>query len=197
MFDATVGELEFEEKARRSRIPFSVSQVHRLVVVDEQEVVKGIVSLSDILQALVLTDGYAGESSHSFVGLRRPVFPPHNVCSGFHRHCVRKPQKQDIFLEGGCQEKGAKRAGVWVIITECLVKTTFPFHEELATQNCKSKQRIQLNSGAAGTRCRPRILPRSNRKLHHSQLSVDLRDGTGILSTHLCLSLAAAFKFSD
>uniref|UniRef100_A0A3Q0T4P4 5'-AMP-activated protein kinase subunit gamma-1 n=1 Tax=Amphilophus citrinellus TaxID=61819 RepID=A0A3Q0T4P4_AMPCI len=34
-----------------------VFQVHRLVVVDEHEVVKGIVSLSDILQALVLTDG--------------------------------------------------------------------------------------------------------------------------------------------
>lgn len=33
-----------------------VLQVHRLVVVDEQDVVKGIVSLSDILQALVLTD---------------------------------------------------------------------------------------------------------------------------------------------
>lgn len=36
-------------------------QVHRLVVVDEQDVVKGIVSLSDILQALVLTDGDEGE----------------------------------------------------------------------------------------------------------------------------------------
>lgn len=33
------------------------AEVHRLVVVDEQEVVKGIVSLSDILQALVLTNG--------------------------------------------------------------------------------------------------------------------------------------------
>lgn len=32
-------------------------QVHRLVVVDENDVVKGIVSLSDILQALVLTRG--------------------------------------------------------------------------------------------------------------------------------------------
>uniref|UniRef100_A0AAX7T615 5'-AMP-activated protein kinase subunit gamma-1 n=1 Tax=Astatotilapia calliptera TaxID=8154 RepID=A0AAX7T615_ASTCA len=32
------------------------AEVHRLVVVDEHEVVKGIVSLSDILQALVLTD---------------------------------------------------------------------------------------------------------------------------------------------
>ncbi|KAF6732121.1 5'-AMP-activated protein kinase subunit gamma-1 [Oryzias melastigma] len=32
------------------------AEVHRLVVVDELEVVKGIVSLSDILQALVLTD---------------------------------------------------------------------------------------------------------------------------------------------
>uniref|UniRef100_A0A673X039 5'-AMP-activated protein kinase subunit gamma-1 n=1 Tax=Salmo trutta TaxID=8032 RepID=A0A673X039_SALTR len=32
------------------------AEVHRLVVVDEQEVVKGIVSLSDILQALVLTN---------------------------------------------------------------------------------------------------------------------------------------------
>ncbi|CAL9704477.1 unnamed protein product [Knipowitschia caucasica] len=32
------------------------AEVHRLVVVDEQEVVKGIVSLSDILQALVLSN---------------------------------------------------------------------------------------------------------------------------------------------
>uniref|UniRef100_A0A8C5C4P7 5'-AMP-activated protein kinase subunit gamma-1 n=1 Tax=Gadus morhua TaxID=8049 RepID=A0A8C5C4P7_GADMO len=32
------------------------AEVHRLVVVDENEVVKGIVSLSDILQALVLTN---------------------------------------------------------------------------------------------------------------------------------------------
>lgn len=32
-------------------------QVHRLVVVDESDVVKGIVSLSDILQALVLPQG--------------------------------------------------------------------------------------------------------------------------------------------
>ncbi|KAM3877846.1 LOW QUALITY PROTEIN: 5'-AMP-activated protein kinase subunit gamma-1-like [Diretmus argenteus] len=36
------------------------AEVHRLVVVDEQEVVKGIVSLSDILQALVLTNGDEG-----------------------------------------------------------------------------------------------------------------------------------------
>lgn len=33
------------------------AEVHRLVVVDEHDVVKGIVSLSDILQALVLTGG--------------------------------------------------------------------------------------------------------------------------------------------
>uniref|UniRef100_A0A8C2J2N9 5'-AMP-activated protein kinase subunit gamma-1 n=1 Tax=Cyprinus carpio TaxID=7962 RepID=A0A8C2J2N9_CYPCA len=33
------------------------AEVHRLVIVDEQEVVKGIVSLSDILQALVLPCG--------------------------------------------------------------------------------------------------------------------------------------------
>uniref|UniRef100_A0A8C4E4X6 5'-AMP-activated protein kinase subunit gamma-1 n=1 Tax=Dicentrarchus labrax TaxID=13489 RepID=A0A8C4E4X6_DICLA len=39
------------------------AEVHRLVVVDEQEVVKGIVSLSDILQALVLTDGEEGKYS--------------------------------------------------------------------------------------------------------------------------------------
>lgn len=32
-------------------------QVHRLVVVDESDVVKGIISLSDILQALVLPEG--------------------------------------------------------------------------------------------------------------------------------------------
>ena len=38
-------------------------QVHRLVVVDEQEVVMGIVSLSDILQALVLTNGDEGENT--------------------------------------------------------------------------------------------------------------------------------------
>lgn len=37
-------------------------QVHRLVIVDEQEVVKGIVSLSDILQALVLTSGDDGKT---------------------------------------------------------------------------------------------------------------------------------------
>lgn len=30
-------------------------QVHRLVLVDREDVVRGIVSLSDILQALVLT----------------------------------------------------------------------------------------------------------------------------------------------
>lgn len=42
-------------------------QVHRLVVVDEQDVVKGIVSLSDILQALVLTDEHCGKFSHMAV----------------------------------------------------------------------------------------------------------------------------------
>ncbi|KAL4655534.1 5'-AMP-activated protein kinase subunit gamma-1 isoform X1, partial [Arapaima gigas] len=36
------------------------AEVHRLVVVDEQEVVKGIISLSDILQALVLTGAEEG-----------------------------------------------------------------------------------------------------------------------------------------
>lgn len=43
-----------------TKIPFLLccfTQVHRLVVVDENDVVKGIVSLSDILQALVLTGG--------------------------------------------------------------------------------------------------------------------------------------------
>lgn len=44
------------------KVIFCVLQVHRLVVVDEQDVVKGIVSLSDILQALVLTDGDEGEN---------------------------------------------------------------------------------------------------------------------------------------
>uniref|UniRef100_A0A672N501 5'-AMP-activated protein kinase subunit gamma-1 n=1 Tax=Sinocyclocheilus grahami TaxID=75366 RepID=A0A672N501_SINGR len=38
------------------------AEVHRLVIVDEQEVVKGIVSLSDILQALVLTSGDDGSA---------------------------------------------------------------------------------------------------------------------------------------
>ncbi|KTG46069.1 hypothetical protein cypCar_00041043 [Cyprinus carpio] len=38
------------------------AEVHRLVIVDEQEVVKGIVSLSDILQALVLTNGDDGSA---------------------------------------------------------------------------------------------------------------------------------------
>uniref|UniRef100_A0A673NDJ6 5'-AMP-activated protein kinase subunit gamma-1 n=1 Tax=Sinocyclocheilus rhinocerous TaxID=307959 RepID=A0A673NDJ6_9TELE len=38
-------------------------EVHRLVIVDEQEVVKGIVSLSDILQALVLTSGDDGKTA--------------------------------------------------------------------------------------------------------------------------------------
>uniref|UniRef100_A0A673NHG3 5'-AMP-activated protein kinase subunit gamma-1 n=1 Tax=Sinocyclocheilus rhinocerous TaxID=307959 RepID=A0A673NHG3_9TELE len=39
------------------------AEVHRLVIVDEQEVVKGIVSLSDILQALVLTSGDDGKTA--------------------------------------------------------------------------------------------------------------------------------------
>lgn len=43
---------------------YLLSQVHRLVVVDEQEVVKGIVSLSDILQALVLTNGDGDKGKH-------------------------------------------------------------------------------------------------------------------------------------
>lgn len=89
-------------KARQSCLLF-VSQVHRLVVVDEQEVVRGIVSLSDILQALVLTDGYAGESSCSFVGLRRlispsqcPIWLPQALCDK-----VTKTGKGCIFLKGG------------------------------------------------------------------------------------------------
>lgn len=44
-------------------------------MVDEQEVVKGIVSLSDILQALVLTDGDAGESSRSSAAHFKPFSP--------------------------------------------------------------------------------------------------------------------------
>ena len=35
--------------------PSSLSQVHRLVLVDQEDIVRGIVSLSDLLQALVLT----------------------------------------------------------------------------------------------------------------------------------------------
>uniref|UniRef100_A0AAR2KN29 5'-AMP-activated protein kinase subunit gamma-1 n=1 Tax=Pygocentrus nattereri TaxID=42514 RepID=A0AAR2KN29_PYGNA len=38
------------------------AEVHRLVIVDDHEVVKGIVSLSDILQALVLTNGDNGKT---------------------------------------------------------------------------------------------------------------------------------------
>lgn len=38
-------------------------QVHRLVIVDDHEVVKGIVSLSDILQALVLTNADSGKTA--------------------------------------------------------------------------------------------------------------------------------------
>ncbi len=41
--------------------------MHRLVVVDEQEVVRGIVSLSDILQALVLTDAEEGKYGRAAV----------------------------------------------------------------------------------------------------------------------------------
>lgn len=33
----------------------SLSQVHRLVLVDRADVVRGIISLSDLLQAMVLT----------------------------------------------------------------------------------------------------------------------------------------------
>lgn len=48
---------------RLTSLSFTLSQVHRLVVVDDHEVVKGIVSLSDILQALVLTNGDNGKTS--------------------------------------------------------------------------------------------------------------------------------------
>ena len=48
---------------RRNPNKLCSPQVHRLVVVDEQEVVMGIVSLSDILQALVLTNGDEGENT--------------------------------------------------------------------------------------------------------------------------------------
>lgn len=34
---------------------FSTSQVHRLVLVDRADMLKGIISLSDLLQAMVLT----------------------------------------------------------------------------------------------------------------------------------------------
>lgn len=68
MVGTTVVSPEVVVKAPGSPLLF-FSQVHRLVVVDEQEVVRGIVSLSDILQALVLTDAYAGETSRSFVAL--------------------------------------------------------------------------------------------------------------------------------
>lgn len=44
-------------------------QVHRLVIVDDHEVVKGIVSLSDILQALVLTNGDNGKTTRFKVHL--------------------------------------------------------------------------------------------------------------------------------
>ncbi|KAF4027156.1 hypothetical protein G4228_019447 [Cervus hanglu yarkandensis] len=43
------------------------AEVHRLVVVDENDVVKGIVSLSDILQALVLTGGEKPEPGEGVV----------------------------------------------------------------------------------------------------------------------------------
>ncbi len=36
-------------------VVFFFGQVHRLVLVDSDDVVRGIVSLSDLLQALVLT----------------------------------------------------------------------------------------------------------------------------------------------
>ena len=50
--------LTFTEAGTKHPIlPRGSVQVHRLVVVDENDVVKGIVSLSDILQALVLTGG--------------------------------------------------------------------------------------------------------------------------------------------
>lgn len=72
-----------------------VFQVHRLVIVDEQEVVKGIVSLSDILQALVLTDGEEGKYSCVDYTCRRfLVVLTLNMFIIFdlslHRHSLRK-----------------------------------------------------------------------------------------------------------
>uniref|UniRef100_A0AAQ5WW98 5'-AMP-activated protein kinase subunit gamma-1 n=1 Tax=Amphiprion ocellaris TaxID=80972 RepID=A0AAQ5WW98_AMPOC len=55
------------------------AEVHRLVVVDEQDVVKGIVSLSDILQALVLTDGEEGKYQQLHISGNRIIL----ICSMF------------------------------------------------------------------------------------------------------------------
>lgn len=132
-------------KAPQSRLLFA-SQVHRLVVVDEQEVVRGIVSLSDILQALVLTDRYAGESSRSFVGLRRLISPSQCLIWLPQAPCkeVTQTGKGCIFSKGG-QDEGGERAGTWIIITE-RPENHLPFTrrgDTPAIHNCKGiQQRI-------------------------------------------------------
>jgi 5'-AMP-activated protein kinase regulatory gamma subunit len=46
------------------RVRPSVLQVHRLVVVDERSSIEGIISLSDILQALVLSPAGIDAQQH-------------------------------------------------------------------------------------------------------------------------------------
>lgn len=67
-------------------------------MVDEQDVVKGIVSLSDILQALVLTDGEEGKYSYADVKCLHVIYSCANHIYVFlnlfdfsaHRHSLRK-----------------------------------------------------------------------------------------------------------
>lgn len=80
-------------------------QVHRLVVVDEQDVVKGIVSLSDILQALVLTDEHCGTYSYMAMSWFGAITHSCQQCS---KHGVSfllffpQPQPERLRLQKGC-----------------------------------------------------------------------------------------------
>uniref|UniRef100_A0A8D0D126 Protein kinase AMP-activated non-catalytic subunit gamma 2 n=1 Tax=Sander lucioperca TaxID=283035 RepID=A0A8D0D126_SANLU len=56
------------------------AEVHRLVVVDEESRIVGIVSLSDILQALVLTPAGTHYISNIIISITKPtIFPPDSM----------------------------------------------------------------------------------------------------------------------
>lgn len=133
----------------------SVSQVHRLVVVDEQEVVRGIVSLSDILQALVLTD--AGESSRPSAG-PADSFPPRNVRSGFRRDCVRSHEnRKRLHFSKGRRRRAGRAAN------------------PAAQKRNSIPQRIQPNSGPQEQKAAQESRPEERLgNLHHSQRSTGI-----------------------
>ncbi|XP_061734914.1 5'-AMP-activated protein kinase subunit gamma-1-like isoform X6 [Nerophis ophidion] len=72
------------------------AEVHRLVLVDTEDVVRGIVSLSDLLQALVLTPAVPG-----MCGRPSPRLPSDHLLlrTCFHSQILAGPQQQETIFK--------------------------------------------------------------------------------------------------